>query len=124
MNGMDVAGLKRPIPSPSNADIEPKSRFGLSMLGRLPERKMSFFPSPLKSPTATTVVTGSTKKFTAGAKLNGSQVTEVAEGSAIAIGEPFDVSAEAGESELEAARKNLEDRLALLEERARAMLDS
>ena len=43
---------------------------------------------------------------------------------AIAIGEPFDVAADAGESELEAARKNLEDRLALLEERARAMLDS
>ena len=43
---------------------------------------------------------------------------------AIAIGEPFDVSAEAGESELEAARKNLEERLAGLEERARRLLDS
>ena len=42
----------------------------------------------------------------------------------VAIGEPFDVSAEAGESELEAARKNLEERLAGLEERARRLLDS
>jgi lysophospholipid acyltransferase (LPLAT)-like uncharacterized protein len=41
----------------------------------------------------------------------------------VAIGEPFDVSAEAGESELEAARKNLEERLAGLEERARRLLD-
>jgi lysophospholipid acyltransferase (LPLAT)-like uncharacterized protein len=40
----------------------------------------------------------------------------------VAIGEPFDVSGEAGESELEAARRNLEDRLAHLEERARRLL--
>jgi lysophospholipid acyltransferase (LPLAT)-like uncharacterized protein len=42
----------------------------------------------------------------------------------IAIGEPFDVSAEAGEDEIEGARKNLEERLAILEERARRLLDS
>jgi lysophospholipid acyltransferase (LPLAT)-like uncharacterized protein len=42
----------------------------------------------------------------------------------VAIGEPFEVPAEAGEEELEAARKNLEERLALLEARALAMLDS
>jgi lysophospholipid acyltransferase (LPLAT)-like uncharacterized protein len=42
----------------------------------------------------------------------------------ISIGEPFEVSAEAGDDEIEAARKNLEERLARLEERARRLLDS
>ena len=42
----------------------------------------------------------------------------------VAIGEPFDVSAEAGEDQIEVARKNLEQRLAHLEERARRLLDS
>ena len=42
----------------------------------------------------------------------------------IAIGEPFEVSPEAGEDEIEAARKNLEQRLVRLEERARSLLDS
>jgi lysophospholipid acyltransferase (LPLAT)-like uncharacterized protein len=41
---------------------------------------------------------------------------------AIAIGEPFDVPSEAGENEIEVARKQLEARLGVLEERARAML--
>jgi lysophospholipid acyltransferase (LPLAT)-like uncharacterized protein len=40
----------------------------------------------------------------------------------IAIGKPFDVRAEAGEDEIETARQQLEARLAVLEERARAML--
>ena len=42
----------------------------------------------------------------------------------VAIGEPFDVPASAGDDEIEAARKNLEERLARLEERARRLLDS
>src|SRR5262245_13366373 len=42
----------------------------------------------------------------------------------IAIGEPFEVSADAGEEAIEAARKNLEERLSVLEERARRLLDS
>jgi lysophospholipid acyltransferase (LPLAT)-like uncharacterized protein len=42
----------------------------------------------------------------------------------VAIGEPFDVSAEAGEDEIEAARKDLEERLARLAERARRLLES
>jgi lysophospholipid acyltransferase (LPLAT)-like uncharacterized protein len=41
----------------------------------------------------------------------------------IAIGEPFEVSAEAGEDQIESARKNLEERLARLEERACRLLD-
>ncbi len=41
---------------------------------------------------------------------------------AIAIGEPFDVPSEAGEDEIEVARQQLEARLGVLEERARAML--
>ena len=41
----------------------------------------------------------------------------------IAIGEPFEVSTEAGEDEIEAARTNLEERLAGLEERARRLLE-
>jgi lysophospholipid acyltransferase (LPLAT)-like uncharacterized protein len=40
----------------------------------------------------------------------------------IAIGEPFEVSAEASEDEIEAARTNLEERLAHLEVRARQLL--
>ena len=43
---------------------------------------------------------------------------------AIAIGEPFEVSAEAAGDEIEAARKDLERRLASLEDRARRLLDS
>jgi len=42
----------------------------------------------------------------------------------VAIGEPFDVAPEAGEEELEVARKDLEERLAVLEARARRLLDS
>jgi lysophospholipid acyltransferase (LPLAT)-like uncharacterized protein len=42
----------------------------------------------------------------------------------VAIGEPFEVPADAGEGGLEAARRSLEDRLAVLEARALAMLDS
>jgi lysophospholipid acyltransferase (LPLAT)-like uncharacterized protein len=41
----------------------------------------------------------------------------------VAIGEPFDVSPEAGEEELEVGRKTLEERLVRLEERARRLLD-
>jgi hypothetical protein len=41
----------------------------------------------------------------------------------IAIGEPFEVSTEAGEDEIEAARKDLEQRLAHLEVRSRRLLD-
>jgi lysophospholipid acyltransferase (LPLAT)-like uncharacterized protein len=40
----------------------------------------------------------------------------------VAIGEPFEVIPEAGEVEIEAARKDLEVRLGLLEERARRLL--
>jgi lysophospholipid acyltransferase (LPLAT)-like uncharacterized protein len=43
---------------------------------------------------------------------------------AIAIGEPFDVPASAKEDEIEVARKNLEERLAALEERARRLLSA
>jgi lysophospholipid acyltransferase (LPLAT)-like uncharacterized protein len=43
---------------------------------------------------------------------------------AVAIGEPFDVPASAGDDEIEVARKNLEERLARLEERARRLLES
>jgi lysophospholipid acyltransferase (LPLAT)-like uncharacterized protein len=43
---------------------------------------------------------------------------------AVAIGEPFDVPASAGDDEIEVARKNLEERLARLEERARWLLES
>ena len=42
----------------------------------------------------------------------------------IAIGEPFEVPASAGEGEIEAARKDLEGRLARLEARASRLLDS
>jgi lysophospholipid acyltransferase (LPLAT)-like uncharacterized protein len=42
----------------------------------------------------------------------------------IAIGEPFEVPASAGEGEIEAARKDLEERLARLEARASRLLDS
>ena len=42
----------------------------------------------------------------------------------VAIGEPFDVPPHAGEDDIEVARKNLEERLARLEERARRLLDS
>jgi lysophospholipid acyltransferase (LPLAT)-like uncharacterized protein len=42
----------------------------------------------------------------------------------VAIGEPFEVSADAGEEEIEAARRDLEARLAVLEGRARRMLES
>jgi len=41
---------------------------------------------------------------------------------AIAIGEPFNVPSEAGEDQIEIARQQLEARLGVLEERARAML--
>jgi hypothetical protein len=40
---------------------------------------------------------------------------------AIAIGEPFEVSPDADEAGLEAARRTLEDRLAALEARALAL---
>jgi lysophospholipid acyltransferase (LPLAT)-like uncharacterized protein len=43
---------------------------------------------------------------------------------AVAIGEPLDVPAHAGEADIEAARKKLEERLAGLEARARRLLDS
>jgi lysophospholipid acyltransferase (LPLAT)-like uncharacterized protein len=41
---------------------------------------------------------------------------------ALAVGEPFDVPAEAGEASVEAARVKLEERLRELEQRARGML--
>jgi lysophospholipid acyltransferase (LPLAT)-like uncharacterized protein len=40
----------------------------------------------------------------------------------VAIGEPFEVPVQAGDDEIEAARKNLEERLARLEDRARRLL--
>jgi len=43
---------------------------------------------------------------------------------AIAIGEPFDVAADAGDAELEAARVSLQGRLERLEARARALVSS
>ena len=43
---------------------------------------------------------------------------------AIAIGEPLNVPAHAGGADIEAARKDLEERLAVLQERARRLLDS
>ena len=42
----------------------------------------------------------------------------------IAIGQPFEVPASAGEGEIEAARKDLEQRLERLEARARRLIDS
>ena len=41
---------------------------------------------------------------------------------ALAVGEPFDVAADADDAGVEAARRELEERLRALEERARAML--
>jgi lysophospholipid acyltransferase (LPLAT)-like uncharacterized protein len=43
---------------------------------------------------------------------------------AIAIGEPLNVPAHASGADIEAARKDLEERLAVLQERARRLLDS
>jgi hypothetical protein len=43
---------------------------------------------------------------------------------AIAIGEPLNVPAHAGGADIEAARKDLEERLGVLQERARRLLDS
>lgn len=41
---------------------------------------------------------------------------------ALAVGEPFDVPADAGETGIESARRSLDERLRILETRARAML--
>ena len=41
---------------------------------------------------------------------------------ALAVGEPFDVPADADESGVESARRSLDERLRMLETRARAML--